>query len=131
MTTPSDLWAYCCLCGNILFIYNHTVSQPKLVFHYCSIFVEITERLFKIKAMSCFCPLQAQLCVLLESSKDLLSHGAFCPKLLWQEYRRDQVCVCVYVCLYVCQCKNQCTVWHNKVVCLWYFAMFITQCCCL
>lgn len=45
--------------------------------------------------MSHFSALQAQLCVLLESSKWLLSQGAFCPKLLWQEYRRDQVCVCV------------------------------------
>lgn len=33
---------------------------------------------------------RAQLCVLLQSTKDLLSHGAFCPKLLWQEYRRDK-----------------------------------------
>ncbi|XP_037623080.1 Fanconi anemia group A protein-like [Sebastes umbrosus] len=33
---------------------------------------------------------RVQLCVLLESSKELLSQGAFCPKLLWQEYRRDQ-----------------------------------------
>ncbi|XP_051239093.1 Fanconi anemia group A protein isoform X2 [Dicentrarchus labrax] len=33
---------------------------------------------------------RVQLCVLLESSKQLLSQGAFCPKLLWQEYRRDQ-----------------------------------------
>ncbi|XP_023253185.1 Fanconi anemia group A protein [Seriola lalandi dorsalis] len=33
---------------------------------------------------------RVQLCVLLESSKDLLSQGALCPKLLWQEYRRDQ-----------------------------------------
>ncbi|KAK5868019.1 hypothetical protein PBY51_012466 [Eleginops maclovinus] len=31
-----------------------------------------------------------QLCVLLESSRELLSQGALCPKLLWQEYRRDQ-----------------------------------------
>ncbi|XP_029289892.1 Fanconi anemia group A protein isoform X2 [Cottoperca gobio] len=33
---------------------------------------------------------RVQLRVLLESSKDLLSQGALCPKLLWQEYRRDQ-----------------------------------------
>ncbi|XP_070828741.1 Fanconi anemia group A protein-like isoform X3 [Chaetodon trifascialis] len=33
---------------------------------------------------------RVQLCVLLESSKELLSQGVFCPKLLWQEYRRDQ-----------------------------------------
>ncbi|XP_026221305.1 Fanconi anemia group A protein isoform X2 [Anabas testudineus] len=33
---------------------------------------------------------RAQLCVLLESSKELLSQGALCPKLLWQEYRKDQ-----------------------------------------
>ncbi|XP_070763444.1 Fanconi anemia group A protein-like [Enoplosus armatus] len=33
---------------------------------------------------------RVQLCVLLESSKELLSQGALCPKLLWQEYRRDQ-----------------------------------------
>nr|XP_033942702.1 Fanconi anemia group A protein-like isoform X2 [Pseudochaenichthys georgianus] len=31
-----------------------------------------------------------QLCVLLGSSRELLSQGALCPKLLWQEYRRDQ-----------------------------------------
>lgn len=36
-------------------------------------------------------PVQAQLRVLLQSTKDLLSQGAFCPKLLWQEYRRDKV----------------------------------------
>nr|XP_020442242.1 uncharacterized protein LOC109951862 [Monopterus albus] len=33
---------------------------------------------------------RVQLCALLESSKELLSQGALCPKLLWQEYRRDQ-----------------------------------------
>ncbi|XP_041795312.1 Fanconi anemia group A protein-like [Chelmon rostratus] len=33
---------------------------------------------------------RVQLRVLLESCKDLLSQGALCPKLLWQEYRRDQ-----------------------------------------
>ncbi|XP_038562985.1 Fanconi anemia group A protein isoform X1 [Micropterus salmoides] len=33
---------------------------------------------------------RVQLCVLLESSKELLSQGALCPKVLWQEYRRDQ-----------------------------------------
>ncbi|XP_028287387.1 Fanconi anemia group A protein [Parambassis ranga] len=33
---------------------------------------------------------RVQLCVLLESSRELLSQGAFCSKLLWQEYRRDQ-----------------------------------------
>ncbi|TKS73099.1 Fanconi anemia group A protein [Collichthys lucidus] len=33
---------------------------------------------------------RVQLCVLLESGKELLSQGALCPKLLWQEYRRDQ-----------------------------------------
>ncbi|KAF7659222.1 hypothetical protein LDENG_00001280 [Lucifuga dentata] len=33
---------------------------------------------------------RVQLCVLLESSRELLSLGAFCPKLLWQEYKRDQ-----------------------------------------
>ncbi|KAM9351947.1 Fanconi anemia group A protein [Symphorus nematophorus] len=33
---------------------------------------------------------RVQLCLLLESSKELLAQGAFCPKLLWQEYKRDQ-----------------------------------------
>ncbi|XP_039892230.1 Fanconi anemia group A protein isoform X2 [Simochromis diagramma] len=33
---------------------------------------------------------RVQLCVLLESSRELLSQGAICPKLLWQEYMRDQ-----------------------------------------
>ncbi|XP_069384578.1 Fanconi anemia group A protein isoform X2 [Paralichthys olivaceus] len=33
---------------------------------------------------------RVQLCVLLESSRELMSQGALCPKLLWQEYRRDQ-----------------------------------------
>ncbi|XP_037538601.1 Fanconi anemia group A protein [Nematolebias whitei] len=33
---------------------------------------------------------RAQLCVLLESSRELLSQGLLCPKLLWQEFRRDQ-----------------------------------------
>ncbi|XP_037307939.2 Fanconi anemia group A protein homolog [Pungitius pungitius] len=33
---------------------------------------------------------RVQLCVLLESSRELLSQGVLCPKLLWQEYRRDQ-----------------------------------------
>ncbi|XP_026166974.1 Fanconi anemia group A protein isoform X2 [Mastacembelus armatus] len=33
---------------------------------------------------------RVQLCVLLESSKELLSQGALCPKLLWKEYRRHQ-----------------------------------------
>uniref|UniRef100_G3NBP4 FA complementation group A n=1 Tax=Gasterosteus aculeatus aculeatus TaxID=481459 RepID=G3NBP4_GASAC len=33
---------------------------------------------------------RVQLCGLLESSRELLSRGALCPKLLWQEYRRDQ-----------------------------------------
>ncbi|XP_061577263.1 Fanconi anemia group A protein [Cololabis saira] len=33
---------------------------------------------------------RVQLFVLLESSRELLSRGALCPKLLWQEYRRDQ-----------------------------------------
>ncbi|XP_069019003.1 Fanconi anemia group A protein homolog [Embiotoca jacksoni] len=33
---------------------------------------------------------RVQLRVLLESSRELLSQGALCPKLLWQEYRRDQ-----------------------------------------
>eukprot|EP00064_Thunnus_orientalis_P019000 superscaffoldBa00004575_g19109 len=33
---------------------------------------------------------RVQLCVLLESSRELLSQGALCPKLLWQEYRRGQ-----------------------------------------
>ncbi|KAM7396333.1 hypothetical protein PAMP_019378 [Pampus punctatissimus] len=33
---------------------------------------------------------RVQLFVLLESSRDLLSQGALCPKLLWQEYRRGQ-----------------------------------------
>ncbi|KAM8750465.1 Fanconi anemia group A protein isoform 3-T3 [Acanthopagrus schlegelii] len=36
------------------------------------------------------CSQRVQLCVLLESSKQLLSQGVFCPKLLWQEYRKDQ-----------------------------------------
>ncbi|MEQ2276177.1 hypothetical protein XENORESO_015031 [Xenotaenia resolanae] len=31
-----------------------------------------------------------KLCVLLESTKELLSQGVLCPKLLWVEYRRDQ-----------------------------------------
>ncbi|XP_037834269.1 Fanconi anemia group A protein isoform X3 [Kryptolebias marmoratus] len=34
---------------------------------------------------------RAQLCVLLESSRELLSQGVLCPKLLWQELRRDQL----------------------------------------
>ncbi|XP_029993188.1 Fanconi anemia group A protein [Sphaeramia orbicularis] len=33
---------------------------------------------------------RVQLRVLLESVRDLLSHGALCPKLLWQEYRKAQ-----------------------------------------
>ncbi|XP_034541105.1 Fanconi anemia group A protein-like isoform X2 [Notolabrus celidotus] len=33
---------------------------------------------------------RAQLCVLLEACRGLMSQGALCPKLLWQEYRRDQ-----------------------------------------
>ncbi|KAM6936883.1 Fanconi anemia group A protein [Xenentodon cancila] len=33
---------------------------------------------------------RVQLCVLLKSSRELLSQGALCPKRLWQEYRRDQ-----------------------------------------
>ncbi|XP_072241463.1 Fanconi anemia group A protein [Leuresthes tenuis] len=33
---------------------------------------------------------RVQLCVLMESSRELLSQGALCPKLLWQESRRDQ-----------------------------------------
>ncbi|XP_053175938.1 Fanconi anemia group A protein [Scomber japonicus] len=33
---------------------------------------------------------RVQLCILLESSRELLSQGALCPKLLWQEYRRGQ-----------------------------------------
>ncbi|XP_062245044.1 Fanconi anemia group A protein isoform X2 [Platichthys flesus] len=33
---------------------------------------------------------RVQLCVLLESSRELMSQGALCPKLLWQEYSRDQ-----------------------------------------
>ncbi|KAM4734789.1 Fanconi anemia group A protein isoform 2-T2 [Anableps anableps] len=33
---------------------------------------------------------RVQLQVLLESSKQLLSQGVLCPKLLWVEYRRDQ-----------------------------------------
>ncbi|XP_050929308.1 LOW QUALITY PROTEIN: Fanconi anemia group A protein [Lates calcarifer] len=33
---------------------------------------------------------RVQLCVLLESSQNLLSEGALCPKLLWHEYRREQ-----------------------------------------
>lgn len=65
-------------------------------------FCLITERLFEMKCQLPFLfPVQAQLCVLLQSAKDLLSHGAFCPKLLWQEYRRDKVCV-----FKVCQCKK-------------------------
>lgn len=36
--------------------------------------------------------LQVQLRSLLQSSRELLSLGALCPKLLWQEYRRCQVC---------------------------------------
>ncbi|XP_041651372.1 Fanconi anemia group A protein isoform X2 [Cheilinus undulatus] len=35
-------------------------------------------------------PQRTQLCVLLEACRKLLSQGALCPKLLWQEYRRDQ-----------------------------------------
>lgn len=38
------------------------------------------------------CSLQVQLCALFESGRELLSLGALCPKLLWQEYRRGQVC---------------------------------------
>lgn len=56
-------------------------------------FCMITERLFKMKCQLPFLfPVQAQLCVLLKSTKELLSQGAFCPKLLWQEYRRHKVC---------------------------------------
>ncbi|XP_074533499.1 Fanconi anemia group A protein [Halichoeres trimaculatus] len=33
---------------------------------------------------------RAQLCVLLEACTELMSQGVLCPKLLWQEYRRDQ-----------------------------------------
>ncbi|KAM9854727.1 Fanconi anemia group A protein [Aulostomus maculatus] len=33
---------------------------------------------------------RVQLCALLESCRELQSHGAICPQLLWQEYRRDQ-----------------------------------------
>ncbi|XP_070686694.1 Fanconi anemia group A protein homolog [Pempheris klunzingeri] len=33
---------------------------------------------------------RVQLCILLESSKELLSQGALCPKQLWLEYRRDR-----------------------------------------
>ncbi|KAL7401651.1 hypothetical protein ABVT39_002672 [Epinephelus coioides] len=33
---------------------------------------------------------RVQLCILLKSSRELLSQGALCPKLLWQEYRRNQ-----------------------------------------
>ncbi|XP_068458987.1 Fanconi anemia group A protein homolog [Clinocottus analis] len=33
---------------------------------------------------------RVQLGLLLESCRELLSQGALCPKLLWQEYRRDQ-----------------------------------------
>ncbi|XP_013889233.1 Fanconi anemia group A protein, partial [Austrofundulus limnaeus] len=32
----------------------------------------------------------AQLCALLQSSRELLTQGVLCPKLLWQELRRDQ-----------------------------------------
>ncbi|CAG5958374.1 unnamed protein product [Menidia menidia] len=35
-------------------------------------------------------PHRVQLCALMESSRELLSQGALCPKLLWQEYRREQ-----------------------------------------
>uniref|UniRef100_A0A3Q3EK59 FA complementation group A n=1 Tax=Labrus bergylta TaxID=56723 RepID=A0A3Q3EK59_9LABR len=33
---------------------------------------------------------RAQMCVLLETCRELLSQGALCPKLLWQEYRREE-----------------------------------------
>ncbi|XP_061532496.1 Fanconi anemia group A protein isoform X3 [Phycodurus eques] len=33
---------------------------------------------------------RVQLCVLLESVRELLAHGAICPKGLWQEYRKYQ-----------------------------------------
>ncbi|XP_061783763.1 Fanconi anemia group A protein isoform X2 [Nerophis lumbriciformis] len=33
-------------------------------------------------------PQSVKLCALLESAKELLTHGCLCPKLLWQEYRK-------------------------------------------
>ncbi|XP_011474753.2 Fanconi anemia group A protein isoform X1 [Oryzias latipes] len=36
------------------------------------------------------CHQRVQLCALFESGRELLSLGALCPKLLWQEYRRGQ-----------------------------------------
>ncbi|XP_028304960.1 Fanconi anemia group A protein isoform X2 [Gouania willdenowi] len=33
---------------------------------------------------------RVQLCVLLESCRELLCQGVLCPKLLWQEFRREQ-----------------------------------------
>ncbi|XP_068169253.1 Fanconi anemia group A protein homolog isoform X2 [Antennarius striatus] len=50
-----------------------------------------TEEVKEEERRGLFSPSQrVQLCVLLESVKDLLSEGVFCPKLLWQEYKRDQ-----------------------------------------
>ncbi|KAG7231068.1 hypothetical protein INR49_025098, partial [Caranx melampygus] len=46
-----------------------------------------------------------QLCVLLESCKDLLSQGALCPKLLWQEYRRYQRRPSLEVVYHLCVCS--------------------------
>lgn len=63
--------------------------HPEFVFHLCS------EKRKKVQneLLHSLSPLQGQLCALLKSSQELLSQGVFCPKLLWQEYRRDQVCV--------------------------------------
>lgn len=85
-------------------------------------FCIITERLFEMKCQLPFLfPVQAQLCVLLQSTKDLLSHGAFCPKLLWQEYRRDKVCV-----FKVCQCKKTgYSRSEQSRLLVWFFPRFI------
>lgn len=62
--------------------------------------------------------LQLQLCVLLESSRGLKSQGVFCAELLWQEYRREQVCVCVFGCAgglfthLIINSKQHCTWYH-------------------
>lgn len=47
------------------------------------------------KEYQCFYPLKVELFVLIESSKELLSQGVFCPKMLWHEYRKVKVCLCV------------------------------------
>lgn len=89
--------------GRLLLLWFNTtqVSTLSLSFITAGFLFRVQTEFPNLNPTSHFCPLQVQLCVLLESSKELLSQGAFCPKLLWQEYRRDQVCVCVCVCVRV------------------------------